>query len=182
MKEDMSSVLDESKIRELVTSSDESERNLGYQFLCNRNHDLFLRDRKPELWRGRKSVLCEHLYHEPHWGKVILTSTFVELHAKETPIGRPPNWWIVSERTGKVIEKYDVIDLREGFNLWQETEIKLDLWDRLRVLFGAKLSLRTERSVDKEVIVSKGSARITIGTPKGKPVQLESFDQSGKLS
>jgi len=161
------SLLDLRKLRELLTSDSESDQKLGLQIMANRNHTLILRDHKPELWRNKVDVVCDHIMWMP--GGWDIFPFFVEFH--ENASGE---WWIEDMR-GRVIDKNCVVDLREGFALYQDTAIHLSFWDRIRVLFGARFMVRTEHSVDKPVIVSNGNAKITIGKPK---IGMSSMDMT----
>jgi len=174
-------MIDTQKIRELLISDSESDVKLGLQIMANRDHTSAFRDHKPELWlAGKKDVLCDRILYGKNG--VFINSCFVQFHEHDVTIGSEPDWWIVEERTGKVIEKYDVIDLHEGYALSHDTEIHLDFWSRIRVLFGARFFMKHECSTDKMVCVSKGKATITIGKPKRMIHQMESFNQSGPQS
>lgn len=169
------------KIRELLTSDSESDVKLGLQIMANRDHTSALRDHKPELWlAGTKDVVCDRVHFLGN--NLYIGSSFVQIHERDVAIGSAPDWWIVEERTGKVIEKHDVIDLYEGFGLYHDTEIHLDFWSRIRVLFGAKFSVKHECTTDRQVIVSLGRATVTIGKPKRHMSQVSDQDLTGLFS
>ena len=168
------------KIRELLTSDSESDVKLGLQIMANRDHTSAFRDHKPELWfDGRKDVVCDWVYFLGN--KLYRASSFVHFHERDVAIGSAPDWWIVEERTGKVIEKHDVIDLYEGYSLTHDVEIHLTFWDKIKVLFGINFRIEVKCSTTTFATVSQGRTKIILGKPKRMVHQMESFDQSGMM-
>ena len=165
------------KVRELVRTGDPKDAQIALEMLSHRNSDVVLWELMTQRWNtgAKKVLLCEYLRYN-NWKELEIVCTFVEFHANETSMFLPQNtpcWWVPEERNPKKhIDKKMILDLRKGFWVCQDATINLSLWDRIRILFGAKLEVRCEHDCDKEVMVSKGSASITVGKPKVTTSQL----------
>jgi hypothetical protein len=163
------------KVRELVRTRDPKDGEIALQMLQHRNHDelLMMRGIQDVLAFDNMPIVCEYLHRDTKRGLVILTTNFVKIIAPTAMNGIIPSVWrLEEERLRRIIDKRFVLTLRKGFNVWQNVGITLSFWDRIKVLFGAKIEVRCKHDCDKEVEVSKGSATVTVGKPKVMTSQI----------